>query len=157
MIFYNVKDELDVFCICGTSKMWIYVSASLRIRVDEHLCNELSSLHVVTLWTYRYTRSIQRTCTLQPDLTHCQVHTMLLLALFTPYHGSDLDLESGKWDHLFWIEIVLRWLDSNLGKCSHMPDSRSWSRQVDSDLDKWYSVNRAIVATHLHQWHMPTY
>lgn len=51
VILYYVKDKLNILCICGTCKVWVYVSTPLWKTVDEHLSNELSGLHVVALCT----------------------------------------------------------------------------------------------------------
>lgn len=49
MVLDHIEYKLDVLGVSGTGEVWVDVSSSLLVDVDEHPCNELPSLHVITL------------------------------------------------------------------------------------------------------------
>ena len=51
VVLHNVKDKLDVLCVCGAGEVRVDVRRTGLIDVDEHACDELPSLEVVILGT----------------------------------------------------------------------------------------------------------
>lgn len=64
VVLDNVEYKLNVFCVGCTCEVWINVLRSLWVDVNEHCCNKLSSLFIVTF------RACMNKCALDIQAMH---------------------------------------------------------------------------------------